>query len=338
MSIRPFDWRYLPALHRYRQQSVFLHSSLVLTRGPMLISGAMLSTIAPSMGIFTSVSVENGDKDQLLIGQVVHSIGAQCAQLTFLTPEEALETTVLPPLLDHMSTQAVERGAFRLLADVNDNIHAFEVLRQAGFAIYARQRIWQLKGQATGQTGPTPWREATERDLIPVRSLYNNLIPGLVQQVEPFPAERLHGLVCREGDDLLAYVELKYGHRGIWAQPFVHPDMGEVPERLADLFANLTNRLSRPIYICVRSYQAWLEGVIESLGAEPRPRQAMMVKHLAIPQKALRALTLPALEGGRPEVSAPISHSQVAPSPNGGRTMVPTWPPGHGHTENHYEP
>jgi hypothetical protein len=303
----------------------------------MLISGAMLSTIAPSMGIYTSVSVENGDKDHLLIGQVIHSLGSQCAQLTFLTPEEALETAALPPLLDHMSTQAVERGAFRLLADVNDQIQAFEVLRQAGFAVYARQRIWQLQEQSNGPTGPTPWRDASERDLIPVRSLYNNLIPGLVQQVEPFPAERLHGMVYREADDLLAYVEIKYGHRGIWAQPFVHPDLGEVSERLADLFTNLPNRQSRPVYICVRSYQSWLEGAIESLGAVPKPRQAIMVKHLAIPQKAFRALTLPALESGRPEVSAPISHSQVNSSQNGGQVIAPTWPPGRGHMENDYE-
>lgn len=335
MSIRPFDWRDLPALHRYRQQSVFLHSSLVLTRGPMLISGAMLSALTPSMGIFTSVSVENGDKDQMLIGQAIHPFGSQCVQLTFLTPGEALGTAVLPPLLEHMSTQAVERGAFRLLADVDESIQAFEVLRQTGFAIYARQRIWQLEGQPVGQTKPTPWREAVERDLIPVRSLYNNLIPGLVQQVEPFPAERLRGLVYREGDDLIAFVELKYGHRGIWAQPFVHPDLEDVSERLADLLANLPNRLSRPVYLCVRSYQAWLEVAIERLGAEPNPRQAMMVKHLAIPQKALRALTLPALEGGRPEVSAPISQSQVTPPQNGGRAVGPVWPSSNGQRENH---
>jgi hypothetical protein len=335
MSIRPFDWRDLPALHRYRHQSVFLHSSLVLTRGPMLFSGAMLSALAPSMGVFTSVSVENGDKDHLLIGQAIHTIGSQCAQMTFLTPEEALETSVLPPLLEHMFIQMMERGAFRLLADVNEEIQAFEVLRQSGFAIYARQRIWQLVGQPVGQSKPTPWRAAAERDLIPVRSLYNNLIPALVQQVEPFPAERLHGQVYREGDDLLAYVELKYGHRGIWAQPFVHPDLEDISERLADLLASLPNRRSRPVYLCVRSYQAWLEAALESLGATPNPRQAMMVKHLAIPQKALRALTIPALEGGHPEVTAPISHSQAAPPQNGGRVVAPAWPSGNGQMENH---
>jgi hypothetical protein len=220
-----------------------------------------------------------------------------------------------------------------LLADADEGTQAFEALRQAGFAIYARQRVWRLKGQPVGESQPTAWRQAIERDLIPVRSLYNNLIPGLVQQVEPFPAERLHGLILRQEDDLLAYVELKYGHRGVWVQPFVHPDLENVSERLADLLANLPNRLARPMYLCVRSYQAWLEAVIENLGAEPGPRQAIMVKHLAIPQKALRTLALPAMEGGHPEVTAPISRAQAASPQNGGRAVAPAWPSGDGQME-----
>jgi hypothetical protein len=305
---------------------VYLHTSLVLTRGPMLISGAVLSSLAPAMGLSTSVSVDNGGKDEVLIGQTIHSLGAQQAQLTFLTPDEALPSMALLPLLEHLSVQAVERGAFRLLADVDERTQAFESLRQAGFGIYARQRIWQTMDSPTIQNHaadrPNGWRQAVERDLIPVRSLYNNILPGLVQQVEPFPAERLRGLVYRQGDDLLAYVELKYGHRGIWAQPFVHPDMEDVPDRLADLLANVPGQGSRPLYCCVRSYQAWLEPVIEDLGAEPSPRQAIMVRHLAIPQKALRPLALPAIEGGRPEISAPISHTQASPHQNGGAAVA----------------
>lgn len=322
MNIRTFDWRDLPALHRYRQQSVFLHSSLVLTRGPMLISGALLSIVAPAMGISTSVIVDDRDKDQMLIGQSIHSLGSQSAQLTFLTPDEALDSEGLSPLLEHLSAQAVGRGAFRLLADVDEDTQAFEALHQAGFAIYARQRIWQLKGIPGRPSVTTDWRHASERDLIPVRSLYSNIIPGLVQQVEPFPAERLNGLIYRQGDDLLAYVELKYGHQGVWAQPFVDPDLEDVTGRMADLLANLPNRFSRPVYLCVRSYQSWLESAMEELGGEPGLRQAMMVKHLAIPQKALRAVSLPNLEGGRPEVSAPISQTQIASPQNGGRAAA----------------
>jgi hypothetical protein len=274
------------------------------------------------MGIFTSVSVEESNKGQMLIGQSLHALGSQCTQLTFMTPDEALPSAALPPLLEHLSSQAAERGSFRLLADVDEETLAFEVLRQSGFAIYARQRIWQWKATPSGEIKSTEWRQASERDLIPVRSLYNNLIPGLVQQVEPFPPERLHGLVYRQDEDVLAFVELRYGHRGIWVQPFLHPDLEDVSVHLASLLASLPNRLSRPVYLCVRSYQSWLEPGLESLGAKPSPRQAMMVKHLAIPQKALRTLSLPAIEGGRPEISAPISHSQSIPPPNGGPAVA----------------
>ena len=310
MSIRPFDWRDLPALHRYRHSSVFMHSSLLLTRGPMLIPGALLSFFTPAMGIFTSISNHNGDTDQTLIGQIIHAADSQYAQLTFLAPESALDSDGLPPLIDSLASRVSERGAFRILADVDEHSKAFESLRESSFAIYARQRIWQLKNQDFGEPKSMCWRAATDHDLIGVRSLYYNLVPGLVQQVEPFPTDRLHGLVYREGDELLAYVELKYGHRGIWAQPFIHPDAEEITDPLINLLQNLPYRRSRPIYLCIRSYQAWLEQVIENLGAIASSRQAVMVKHLAVPQKAVRSFALPALEGGHPEVTAPIARSE----------------------------
>jgi hypothetical protein len=311
MHIRTFDWRDLPTLQRYRGQSVFLNSAQFLTRGPMLLSGALLSALAPGVGIFTSVSVIGGDTNPVIIGQTMHTSGAPCAQLTFLTPEKALESEGLLPLLDYLSAQAVEKGAFHLLADVDEGSAAFEILRQAGFAIYARQRIWRLEGQPPGESKPYAWQAAKDQDLIAVRSLYNNLVPGLVQQVEPFPADRLHGLVFRRGESLLAFVELKYGQRGVWVQPFIHPDAAEVTDHLAGLFQNLPHRHSRPVHVCVRSYQFWLEQAIEALGAEPGPRQAMMVRHLAVPQKVARAFTMPAIESGHPEASAPIAHSQT---------------------------
>lgn len=307
MSIRPFDWRDLPALHRYRRRCVFLHSALVLTRGPLMFSGALLSSLSPAMGIFTIVSTKNGSNDQLLIGQMIHQPNNPFAQLTFLAPDAALDTGSILDLLDQIAAQAGKRGAFRLVADVDERTHAFEALRRASYAIYTRQRVWRLQNPAAERDGFIAWRPAAEKDIFAVRSLYNNLVPGLVQQVEPFPAERLHGMVYQDGEDLLAYVELKYGPRGIWAQPFVHPDAEEVASQLRDLLHVLPYRRSRPVYMCIRSYQAWLELALEDMGAEASPRQAVMVKHLAVPQKAVRAFTIPALEGGHAEISAPIA-------------------------------
>jgi hypothetical protein len=310
MSVRSFDWRDLPALYSYRNKSVFLHSSLVLTRGSWPISGALLSTFAPTAGISTYVSVDKGDTNQRLIGQTIQIPGSQIAQLTFLAPNEALDSEALPSLLEHLSGQTIKGGAFRLLADVDEGTMIFEVLRKVGFAIYARQRIWQLKGSPSTEPAGVSWRMAKDQDVIAIRSLYNNLMPGLVQQVEPFLADRLSGLVHYHDETLLGYVELKYGHRGVWVHPFIHPDAEYVADGMTDLVLNLPHRFSRPLYICVRSYQSWLEPRIDDLGAEPGPRQAMMVKHLAVPKKAVRSFALPALDGGQPEVTATITQEQ----------------------------
>jgi len=310
MSVRPFDWRDLPALYRFRGQSIFLDSALVLTRGPLLVPGAIFSSLAPNMGIYTCVL--NGKEIRLspVIGQLIHLSGSQFAHLTFLTPNVALDSPSIPALLDYMVLLSGGRGAMRLLADVDERTQAFEALRKGGFAIFGRQRIWQLTGKLPPGPPSRQWRTATSRDTIAIRSLYNNLVPGLVQQVEPFSSQRPQGAVYYQGGDLLAFVELKYGRRGIWVQPFVHPDAEDVPVHFIDLMNKIPNRNSRPVYICVRSYQSWLEPAIEELGAEVGPRQAVMVKHLAASQKAVRAYAMPALEGGQPEITAPIAHSE----------------------------
>src|SRR3990170_6859145 len=68
------------------------------------------------------------------------------------------------------------------------------------------------------------WRPGRDRDILAVRSLHNVLVPGLVQQVELPPGNHLHGLVYYLDGELLAYAELRYGPRGIFIQPYIHPD------------------------------------------------------------------------------------------------------------------
>jgi hypothetical protein len=209
-----------------------------------------------------------------------------------------------------MVIQAGEQGALRLLAEVDDGTAAFEILRNAGFAIYVRQRIWQLKTENDERPQDPVWQVSKDSDLIPVRVLYNNLVPGLVQQVEPPPTDPLVGLIYRRGDDLLAYIELKYGPRGILVQPLIHPDAEDVITDLVRLLHSLPNRHSRPVYICVRSYQSWIEHNLESVGALAGAQQAVMVKHLAITKRVVRPFALPAIESGQPEATAPFIHSE----------------------------
>ena len=117
MAVRPFDWRDLPTLHRYRHNSVFLDSALILTRGPMLVSRALFSYLAPSIGLFTCVY--NGSQRPPLIGQAMHNPGAPLAHLTFLTPDEGLESPAIPDIVEYLAMLVGERGAFHLLAEVD---------------------------------------------------------------------------------------------------------------------------------------------------------------------------------------------------------------------------
>jgi hypothetical protein len=86
----------------------------------------------------------------------------------------------------------------------------------------------------------------------------------------------------------------------------VHPHAEDVTVHFLDLLSKIPNRRSRPVYICVRSYQAWLESAIEDLGAEAGPRQAVMAKQLIVQIKARNTFAIPALEGGQPEITAPV--------------------------------
>jgi hypothetical protein len=312
MKIRPFDWRDLPTLLRYRHRGLFFDNASVLTRGEMLVpTGALLSYFAPATGIFTFLCADPGDCEEPLLGQINHSQGAQLARLSFLAPESALDSTGLNVLLEAMIRHLGPRGALHLLAEVDERTPAFEALRKAGFALYVRQRVWQFKGEYPVDSNGSLWRAGKSRDVIAVRSLYNTLVPGLAQQVEPIPSNHLHGLVYEQEGEILAYAELRYGSRGIWIQPFIHPDVEKAVERIEDLLGRLLNRRSRPIYICVRSYQSWLEHAFEELEAEAGPVQAVMVKHLAIAKRVTPSLAIPALEGGQGEASVPFVRSEM---------------------------
>ena len=312
MNIRPFEWRDLPLLHRFRSQCLYLDSTLSLTSGLAYApAGALLSSFSSAVGIYTSYAASDGseagsEKEFHLFGQATHSLGNVSARLSFLTPQSCLESNGLVPLVEHLAVQVGEHGGQHILAEVDELSHGYEALRRAGFGIYARQCVWRLPDGPAGKNLAGARRAQLTRDLAAVRFLYYNLVPGLVQQVEPPPTNRLQGLAYYRGTELLAFIDLKYGPRGIWAQPFVHPDAEAVTDNLLCLLQDLPYRSGRPVYVCVRSYQSWLESEIQSIGAQPSPRQAVMVRHLAIARRVPQVMTMPAMNG-KAEPTVPVA-------------------------------
>jgi hypothetical protein len=168
---------------------------------------------------------------------------------------------------------------------VDETSEAFAALRNSGFAVYARQRLWDVSSIAgtaeTRRTEPveaSAWTRAQSVDLPAIQNLYHQIVPPLLQPVEPMPRHAA-GFICN--NEIKCHVSLSSGLAGIVLAPLIHPDAAEVGGSLSALIGNLPNRGTRPVYLCVRSYQTWLEPVLEDLGASAGPRQAVMVKHLA---------------------------------------------------------
>jgi hypothetical protein len=309
MNIRPFGWRDFPLLYNYRKQGIFLDSSRALIHGSAVIPlGAFLTFSGPAIRNYTYRCENCSPSGIPLIGQVTYILGASYARLSYLAPENAIGMSDLAAFSDYMARQLGSQGVFHILAEIDESSPVYQILRRGGFAIYARQRIWRLDGPATGEPAEVSWRSCRSSDMIGIRSLYCNVVPGIAQQVEPIPKKNLKGYVHYQNGDIRAYVELKYGRYGIWVQPYVHPDVQNFDRQLAHLLADLPARRNRPLYICVRSYQSWLETSIEEIGAHPGPQQAVMVRHLTVTNRVKQAYPLTAINGTHAEPTAPIAH------------------------------
>ncbi|MEK6255806.1 MAG: hypothetical protein N2C13_00635 [Chloroflexota bacterium] len=318
MSTRPFSWRDVSTLHRYRKHGLFLDSIPSLTWGHTLVpTRAIFSPLSAAAGIFTSVYSGGSEGTQPMIGQVVHTAGTAYAHFTFLAPDTAIDSPDLQPLLEDLTKRVGGRGAQSVIAEVDETTTTFEALRKAGFSIYARQSIWRFTQIATRQHETTTWRRITDVDQFAARTLYYELVPALVKQVEPAPRHRSRGQVNFTNGKLHGYASVASGPNGIWTQPFIHPESERTDIHLGDLLRGLRPRAARPVYVSVRSYQGWLEQILRDLGGEEGPRQAVMVKRTAHAQKAAETYKLPAVEGGWSEITTPISPPAVEPGSEG---------------------
>ena len=273
MSIRSLDFLDLPLIARYRNDALTLDSTRALTRGHPLSAAGLLAYVNPARHLYAAVA--NGQDDTLL-GGVVHSRGESFARLLYLAPASRLDHTALPELVEHLVVQVGEWGAFHVIAEIDETSDAFPALRRAGFSVYAWQRIWNISELNTS-VSVKGWTRSRSVNRPALQSLYHQIVPQLMHPVEPL-SKNSRGLICNS--DVKCYVSLSSGTRGIVLTPLIHPEATDVETKLAALLNCIPDRRGRPVYLCVRSYQAWLEPALADLGAKAAPRQAVMVKHL----------------------------------------------------------
>ena len=302
MPIRSLDILDLPLIARYRNDALTLDSTRALTRGHPLSAAGLLAYVNPARHMYSAVA--NGGSN-VLLGGVIHANGEAFAKLLYLAPASRLDHAALPGLIEHLVGQVGEWGAFHVIAEIDETSDAFPALRQTGFSVYAWQRMWDVSELNTSN-GSKDWTRARSVNRPALQSLYHQIVPQLMHPVEPL-SKNARGLIC--DGEVKCYVSLASGAQGIVLTPLIHPEATDVEAKLTSLLNCIPDRRSRPVYLCVRSYQAWLEPALADLGAKSAPRQAVMVKHLA--RLIKDAQTSPTVPSGVSVQPSRVSRLQV---------------------------
>ena len=326
--IRSFDWRDVGLVKTLADRGVCLDSETGLTQGNHPLQHALLAYLMPMAGPPTFIwrgdgksAERNGEGDSraraaekgappMVFGQLRHRLGEEHARILYLAPALDGDGALWLPLLERLIVEAGERRAQNLLAEVSEKSPEYNALREAGFAIYARQSLWKLAPGTTPASAaePAPMRAAARADAIAVSTLYSNIVPRLVQQVEPGPQHIERGYVLDHGGELVAYLDVRRGPQGIWVEPFLHPEAYDFSEAVLTACLQLVpSRKEKPLYICVRRYQDWLQDVVERVGFEFLGSQVVMVKRLAVRLNEPLLKPLPVVEG---QVPTPLSTAQ----------------------------
>ncbi len=277
----------------------------------------MLGQFHPSRGSFTGV-VEN-ENNPKIIGQFSFNQGESFAHLAFFLPETACETAGFSELVQGMAAMAAEWGAHTLVGEVVEDSLLFERMRQSGFNVYGWQRVWKAERNLSSgvEADRGVWQQTGEIDYLAVKNLYQSLLPPIVFSAEPFPAHLPAGRVYRCKGDIVAWAAVQHGLHGVYIIPLLHPEVKNIGQVLIELVNQLQREIHLPVYLGVRSYQAWLEPALEKLEWDVMPRQALMVKRMALAQKVVLPSVNAVIAEHRVDPSTPIAGFSSIPKQNG---------------------
>ena len=248
-----------------------------------------------------------------MYSQVLHQTGGRSAHFAFFSPDQLEDEDNLSALIDFLCFQAGEMGALNVLADIEESHPLFERFRRAGFCVFGWESVWRLPDLQKTDLSKTSWTKPSPTDENTVRSLYQTLVPPLVQNAEPFTNGGTPRLVYKVNGEIQAYIESLSGASGIYLVPVIHPSVDNIHALLLDLMEQFQG-MGRPIYLQVRSYQAWLSDTLQELGAESTPRFALLVKHLAVGQlNAIKEAQRARSDQRQAEPTAPILNHYVNP-------------------------
>ncbi len=312
--IRPFQLRDLALVHRLGEGGVVLQAETALTASSHPLRGALLHMLVGGQHSTYIWKSEDGDASAFV--QLYWEDENSTARLACLGTDTNrdgdgehldLDESVWLNLLDQLVVEAGKRGVHSLIAEASETGDELPILRRAGFAIYARQDIWVSEDASSSE----PSCQLIARESVDdwdVHVLYANVVPRLIQSVEPTPP--LAGgknWLLREDGELAAYVHVKGGPVASWMRLFIHPNARTQPE---DIIQSAIHQIQptqqQPLFFCIRRYQSWLQTPLEQAGFGHWGSQAVMVKHVARRVESPGPTLKPVLEPQTVPSSSPL--------------------------------
>jgi hypothetical protein len=269
----------IPHLLRLADDGIVLDTRLRCTTHSAA-NGRWFSSMLPHNSRHTLVARRNA---QRVVGQFYITPDRSSARIVYLAPHlqpEADDSAWLL-ILDGMVREAGKRGAHTLVGELDEDSTLFITMRQAGFAVYARQQLWAFPPTiATHLAGAFDLQPTSEADSVHVMLAYQRSVPSLMQNV--LPAPQPDGFLYRERGHVVGFVNVTEGRDGVYVVPYMDHRMTADPAEVLLATLALVPRVdSRPTTLRVQRHQGWMGATLSAAGFIEVAQQAVMVRHIA---------------------------------------------------------
>jgi GNAT superfamily N-acetyltransferase len=206
--------------------------------------------------------------------------------------DEADPDKVAPALVEHLSNQALERGALRLFVRVPDRDALLPAFRLRGFRQYATEQV-MYADRPTQRTDEYPLgaRSSKRGDDRKLYHLYRKVTPQGVSQVEAptyrdWKAFHTEGAAGSQVIDRIEVVGWVRAQRGGEARPdtlqFMALPESPLPSELADFGISLLGNSDAPAWSSLRHYDSHMIDALRGHGFSILLTQLLLVKELAV--------------------------------------------------------
>jgi hypothetical protein len=206
--------------------------------------------------------------------------------------DEADPDEVAPALVEHLTNQALDRGALRLFVRVPDRDALLPAFRLRGFRQYATEQVLYSEQPAQrGDDYPIGLRPSKRGDDRRLYHLYRKVTPQGVSQLEAPTYQEWRALHAGEAAnshmvDRIEVVGWVRVHRGDGARPnslqlMALPE-SPLPAELADFAISLLADSERPAWSNLRHYDSHMIDALRGRGFSVLLTQLLLVKELAV--------------------------------------------------------